>query len=339
MMPTAAPAPQAPVRKRPLPVEMTATTTVAICTPTFRRPEHLTALLQSIRRMDRDGIHLHVFVVDNDADGSAKAVVHEALRGSGIPVTVDCVPERNLPVVRNRLMTLAGSIHPDWVWMLDDDQFVEHDALRRMLETANATDADCVVGRVPHTFEGSTEQWAQWSGIFDEVHRPTGETTKRFGTNGPLVRYAALKQVPGPFDPALKFAGGHHGGEDSDFFTRFRSMGFTAIGCDEAVIFDRLHASRNNPDWLTHRALRIGLIKGFLVREVDPSPRKFLFWVGSGAGYAVVNGLATLLTLPFGPSRSFKYRIRTVQGYGVVLGALTGRRFLRGKEPATTHGR
>lgn len=326
-------------RERVLPIDPTATTTVAICTPTFRRPEHLTALLQSIRRLDRRGSRLHLFVVDNDASGSAAAVVREVMDGSGIPVTIDCVPERNLPVVRNRLMDLAGSVDPDWVWMLDDDQFVEPDALGRMLATAHASGADCVVGRVPHTFEGSTAQWAQWSGIFDEVHRPTGQPTKRFGTNGPLVRYPALRQVPGPFDPALKFAGGHHGGEDSDFFTRFRSLGFTAVGCDEAVIFDRLHASRNNPGWLTRRALRIGLIKGFLVREVDPSARTSIAWLARGAGYAAANGALAVATLPLGRGRAFRSWIRAVQGYGVMLGVCTGRRFLRGREATVVHGR
>ena len=170
------------------------------------------------------------------------------------------------------------------------------------------------------------------------MHRPTGQPTKRFGTNGPLLRYASVAQLGRPFDPELKFAGGHHGGEDSQFFARFHAMGFRSIGCDEAVIHDRLHASRNNPRWLRQRSMRIGLVKGFLVREVNPSPLQSARWLAIGAGYGGLNALLTLVNLPLGPSRFFRYWIRAVQGYGVVLGVLFGRRFLHGREVTTIHG-
>lgn len=307
---------------------------IAICTPTYQRPGNLTELLKSLRAMDRAETTLHLIVVDNDETRSAERIVHEVMRGSGIPVTYDSVAERSLPVVRNRLVELAAGTNPDWIWFLDDDQFVEPDALRLMLQTANAYNADCVVGRVPHTFEGSTSPWAKWSGIFDEVHRPTGNPTGSFGSNGPLVRFSSLKEVDGPFDPRL----GLTGGEDSLFFTRFHDRGFRSIGCDEAVIWDRLHASRNNPRWLTQRALRFGRVKGFLVREVSPSPMKTVKWLAIGAGYMALNAVQTVIRIPFGPSRYFRYWVRTARGYGILVGTLFPKRLLRTREYASVHG-
>ena len=311
---------------------------VVVCIPTCQRPQNLASLLASIEALDRTGIELHAVVVDNDAGRSAEPVVRAAMARSAIPLRYDCVAERNLPVVRNRLVELASMLRPDWIWFLDDDQLVEPDALRLMLSTAEASGADCIVARVPHTFEGSTSRWAHWSHLFDEVARPTGKPTRGFGTNGPLLRFGAVAQMGQPFDPRLRFAGGHHGGEDSHFFTRFHARGFRSVGCNEAVIHDRLHATRNTPRWLTQRALRIGLVKGFLVREIEPSLLKTARWLTLGGGYLAVNLLLALATLPWGPSRFFRYWIRAVQGYGVVLGVITGRRFLRGKEQAHVHG-
>ncbi len=307
---------------------------IAICTPTYQRPANLTELLESIKAMDRAGLDIHLFVVDNDAERSAEPVVAAVMRDAGIPVDYDCEPVRSLPVVRNRLVKRAATVDPDWIWFLDDDQFVEPDALQLMVTTAERYNADCVVGRVPHTFEGSTSPWARWSGIFDEVHRPTGEPTGAFGSNGPLVRFSALQHVEGPFDPRL----GLTGGEDSLFFTRFHDLGFRSIGCDEAVIWDRLHASRNTPRWLTQRALRFGLVKGFLVREVSPSPLKTVKWLAIGGGYMTLNGLAAAVMLPFGPRRYFRYWIKAARGYGILVGTLFPGRILGIREYATIHG-
>lgn len=323
-----------PTAKSLQPVPSHSEPRIAICIPTYQRPANLTELLESINVMDRVGLDLHVFVVDNDAERSAEPIVEAVLRGSGIPVDYECEPIRSLPVVRNRLVARAATVDPDWIWFLDDDQFVEPDALRLLVATAEQYHADCVVGRVPHTFEGSTSPWAHWSGIFDEVHRPTGEPTGAFGSNGPLVRFDALQRVEGPFDPRL----GLTGGEDSLFFTQFHDLGFRSIGCDEAVMWDRLHASRNTPGWLTQRALRFGLVKGFLVREVHPSPVKTVKWLAIGAGYMTLNGLAAAVMLPFGPRKYFRYWIKAARGYGIMVGTLFPGRILAIREYATVHG-
>lgn len=308
--------------------------TVAICIPTCQRPKNLAELLTSVLELDTTGVALHVIVVDNDAARSALPVVQAVMQGSDVPVTYDCIEKRGLPLVRNRLIELATELHVDWVWLLDDDQIVEPNALRLMLATATTYNADCVVARVPHTFENSSSPWAHWSGIFKEIERPTGRVTKSYGSNGPLLRFASVAKVSEPFDTRLRLTGG----EDSLFFARFSGMGFRSVGCNEAVIYDRIHASRNNPRWLTQRALRIGLVKGIIVREVRSSPVKSMKWLVLGAGYAVLNLLVTVVLLPFGPARYFRYWIRAMMGYGTVVGLVIGRKSLRGQEYSVIHG-
>lgn len=308
--------------------------TVAICTPTCKRPRNLTDLLLSVQELDQQGLKLHIIIVDNDANQSARGVVREVMKDSSIPVTYDCVEQRSLPLVRNRLVELAIGLKADWIWFLDDDQFVEPDSLQLMLRTATDQDADCVIARVPHTFENSESQWARWSGIFDEVQRPTGKVVRSFGTNGALLRCEAVAQIPEPFDPRLRLTGG----SDGLFFARFRAHGFTSVGCNEAVLYDRVHVARNNPRWLTQRALRIGLVKGFIVREVEPSLLRSAKWVFLGGSYALSNLLLTMLTFPLGPARYFRYWIKAVRGYGIAKGTMFPKHFLDVREYATIHG-
>jgi hypothetical protein len=278
--------------------------------------------------MDATGVDLHVVVVDNDAAQSARRIVADAMSDTAIPVTYDCVVERGLPLVRNRLVELAIRSGADWMLWVDDDSLIESDALQLMLKTAVEYDADCVAPRVPHTFENSESRWAQWSSLFDALDRPTGRPARNFGSNGDLLRSDAVAQIRKPFDVRL-VGTGHPPGEDGLFFARFHAQGFKTVGCNEAVIWDRLEPSRNNPQWLIQRALRIGMIKGFIEREVQPSPRKSGKWFVLGVGYAATNLLAAVALYPFGPSRYFRHWVRAVSGYGIMLGVMFPARVLR----------
>lgn len=298
---------------------------VAICVPTFKRSEQLEQLLQSVRALDRDSIDVHLIVVDNDVERSANSVVADVMRDSEIPVTYDCVKVPSRPRARNRLVELAGFVGADWIWFLDDDQVVMPDALRHLLSTANTYDADGVVGRVPQIFEATHRPWAQWSGLFNEVHRPMGMPTRNFGCGGILLRRTAIDRVPHPFDDRLlpEFP------EDSVFLARFREKGSRIVGCDEAVILDHVSASRNNPHWILMRALRLGQANGFSVREFSPSMWNSVKWLVLGGGYGIENLLLALVTMALGPSKSFRFWVRTVRGLGIMIGVLSPSRILQ----------
>jgi succinoglycan biosynthesis protein ExoM len=307
---------------------------VAICIPTCKRPENLLELLKTIRALDTSGADIHLIVVDNDAEESARGVIERAIRDSGIPLTYDCVPERSIPLVRNRLVKLANDIRADWIWFIDDDSLVQPDALQLMLCTAVEYDADCVAPHVPHIFEESERLWAQWSGLFEDRERPTGQPTSGFGTNGKLIRLSAVNSIPGPFDLRLR----QTGGEDSLFFAHFRARGLRVVGCNEALLHDRVHPSRNNILWLTRRAMRIGLVKGFIIREVQPTPTRTSKWFLIGIGYTLTNLLMMVALTPLGPSRYFRYWIRASRGYGIAVGILFPNRILKGQEYSMVHG-
>jgi hypothetical protein len=99
-----------------------------------------------------------------------------------------------------------------------------------------------------------------------------------------------------------------------------------------------LHASRNNPGWLIRRALRIGLVKGFIVHEMSPSQAKSMKWVLLGSGYATGNLLLALITLPLGPSISFRFWVRATRGCGIAVGTLFPNRILGTREYSVVHG-
>ena len=77
-----------------------ATQRIAVCIATFRRPELLARLLQSIRELELPAdIEIEVRVVDNDASGSAESTVGQF---SDLTPRYAIEPERNIALARNR---------------------------------------------------------------------------------------------------------------------------------------------------------------------------------------------------------------------------------------------
>ena len=81
--------------------------TVSICIATFRRQEKLRALLNDIAAQ-KSAPH-EIVVVDNDAAGSARAVVEERRKlGLPCPLRYEIQPRQNISLARNRTVELAS---------------------------------------------------------------------------------------------------------------------------------------------------------------------------------------------------------------------------------------
>ena len=82
-------------------------TSVAIAVITFRRPALLRGLLTSLQAQELPAdldYAIRIVVVDNDADGSAAAVLEEFGEGTPYPIESVVEPEPGIPFARASLL-------------------------------------------------------------------------------------------------------------------------------------------------------------------------------------------------------------------------------------------
>lgn len=246
------PPPGAWAEDAPLPDNTLASDTVSVCIATFRRPEKLAQLLDDLTKQRR--LPEEVVVVDNDPAERARAVV-EARQGAGTPydLVYALQAKQNISLTRNRTVELARGT---WLAFVDDDERAPPEWLDGLLQCAKRHGANGVLGPVLPRLPTSAPNWVRRGRFHDWARMPTGKLipANRLRFGNVLLQRACLRQLPGPFDPAL----GLTGGEDGDLLNRLRLNGARLVWCDEASVEEPVDASRLRFRWLWLRALRGG---------------------------------------------------------------------------------
>jgi succinoglycan biosynthesis protein ExoM len=225
---------------------------ISLCIATYRRPERLGALLDDLVKQQQ--LPNEVVVVDNDAAGSARAVV-ERRRELGAPFAVhyDIQPVKNISLTRNRTVELASG---DWIAFIDDDERAPAAWLKQLAETIIRCNADGVLGPVEPIVPADAPAWIRHGSFYDWARMKSGAVIPlnklRFGNV--LLRGALLRDTPTPFDPNY----GLTGGEDGDMLGRLVQQGARIVWCDEAIVHEPVEAARLSLRWLLLRALRGG---------------------------------------------------------------------------------
>jgi len=227
-----------------------------IAIPTFRRPEQLRHLIAAIAQLDRlEGAML--LVADNDAGGEGAAVAAAMAEDYPIAVEVIRVPEPGLCHVRNAIVAHALAIPTmQQLAMLDDDEWPEPQWLAALLTVQQRTGAAVVGGPVLPVFPEGAPDWAQETLVFRPEQRPEGLADMLYASNNLLVTRGALEALGVPwFDPAFN----RSGGEDLDFLTRLKAIGFAFAWAPGARVSEWVGAERARKAWVLRRMWRIGV--------------------------------------------------------------------------------
>jgi succinoglycan biosynthesis protein ExoM len=221
---------------------------VDVCVATFQRPELLAQLLASLAQQRLQHDTLRIIVIDNDADGSARATVEAfAPTAPVVEVVYDIEPVQSIALARNRaLLHLRG----EWFAFVDDDQTVASDWLERLLACMRRFDCDAVFGPVASALPANAPGWA--APCFMRPQRPTGTPVRHGGAGNVLVRRTGIGAAR--FDPAF----GLSGGEDTNLFFRMYQRGCSMVWCAEALAVESVPAARLSLAWIRRRGFRDG---------------------------------------------------------------------------------
>lgn len=254
---------------------------IAVLVCTYRRPEMLTALLDSLAAQ-RSSREFDVVVVDNDPAGSGQAAAEEA----PIPVRYVVEPEPGIAAARNRSLDEAGDV--DTVVFVDDDETVEPDWLDALVATCERFDADVVTGPVFSVFPPHTPRWILRGGFMQRKNLPEGTVLAAAKSGNTLVRTSILAGPPPQrFDAAFS----RSGGSDTDLFWRLGERGARIVWSHGAVASEPVPDSRLSARWIARREFRGGAATGRMM--LRSSPRAVVF--AKGALRTVVGAVRTVV--------------------------------------------
>lgn len=229
---------------------------VCLCVPTFRRPAGLRKLLAQVAQLNYPG-NLSVIVVDNDAQTRAGAAVAEEMAPTfRFPLRSYVEPRRGHTYAYDQAFVLAcrSTPAPDYVAVLDDDEYPDPNWLAEMIRVALEYDVEIVGGPVFPVFD-KPDHWLAKSGLYAPHRYATGRVPLIYGAGSMLIRRVTLEQyLDEPFLHDFAFTGGG----DEEFFHRCRRDGRTFAWADEAHVFETTPPSRTTVGYLLRRMFRKG---------------------------------------------------------------------------------
>jgi hypothetical protein len=236
---------------------------VAVCVPTYRRPDQLDVLLQALAGLDTTGLELTVVVVDDDPDRSAEPVLERHRRSGRLRLIHGHERTPGYVEVRNHLMRLVPAA-AEWVAMIDDDSMpASPHWLRDLLSVALAGEADMACGPVlpspPDDEVASSPGLSQAAVSFDKG--PSG-TPMRYGWAGNLLTRRSIIGVE-PFDERFALTGA----EDTEFTLRRTTAGHRLVWAPDAVVLTSVPREGLDPQRMikVRRSGSAGLARAYQV--------------------------------------------------------------------------
>ena len=233
---------------------------ISICIATYKRPEILRKLLNSIVELE-GGFNLEIVVTDNDVQKSAEWIVEEF---SGLNLNYYIQEVRGIAAARNRCLENANG---DFVAFLDDDEYLTKEWLKRLMQELNEQKADCAFGPSQPRFLGSVPKWKKEFYKRKKLKAGTVLKNVRFvSTANCIMTKECARQR---FDNTY----GLTGGSDLHFFRALLDKGYKLIWCDEAVVYEQISKNRLTLKYLSNHMLKKGFVKARFILRYNKKPK------------------------------------------------------------------
>ena len=291
---------------------MTETSVVIL---TYRRPDDLPRAIASVVAQQDVPSSYEILVVDNDPDGSAKAVVTAMAARNAVPIRYVHEPRPGISHARNTGVEHAAG---RYLAFFDDDQEADPGWLSHLLDALQRFRADAVVGPVLPLFPADFgEIDAYRRGVYTRDARvPTGTPLRLWSIGNSIFDKARCFIEAEPFLPSL----GRTGGEDTVFLRQLTRRGGKMVWCGEAVAREKVPPNRLEPEYLLRRAFRGAQTATFVCTAVKPRELgRALRLMATGCVQVALYGPPALALKALKHERWLPVTAKAVAGLGKVL--------------------
>ena len=198
---------------------------------------------------------LEIIVADDDPCCSAREELRRIAEFAPVPVRYVESGAQNISACRNACLNAAKA---DWIIFVDDDQVLEPNWLQQMVITSKRYRADAVKCYVRGLYPPDTPDWVKAGGPYTYDYGPTGTEVHSGATCGILFR----RNLPGSRELLFDVALGKTGGEDAEFFMRYKAIGGKIVSCRDAVAHEVVTSKRVTKTYLLRKCRRHGHIHG-----------------------------------------------------------------------------
>jgi len=311
---------------------------ITVSVITYRRPDHLLALLESFRHLrDVDRYELCFLVVDNDEQPSAEQVV-KAVQDKDISdaITANRVwryvwePRKGIPVARNRGLDEALTMSSDLLCFVDDDEVVDRDWLSRLLAVLRSKPVHMVGGPVlVGPIVGKATRWQTFvhGSLAARSKRKADQTAKAathgdkftIVTNNWLADLAWLRKTAVRFDEQ-RFR--YSGGSDTAFYRAFKTAGGKGAWSASAVVYETVMLDRLSLRYQLKRG-RAQSSNHFRMKYMLTASKLSVGRAVSSGALAILRGFSGL-ALFFVPVFGLASPVMAVRSVGWALGRFDG---------------
>ena len=316
-----------PTKSTPSSAQSEVQTNIAVCIPTYKRPEGLRRLLAALATQEPlQGCQITIVVVDNETSPQSKAICDEFASKLKYPLRYCCEPRRGLSHVRNKCVEMASEF-ADALVFIDDDEVPSPEWLKHLAACQKVYGADAVSGPVIPRFMKEAPQWISAGGFFERPRYATGTVLPLARTGNVLIRMEVFHRI-GLFDDRFDLTGG----EDWDFFKRLYESGGRIVWADEAIVDEWVPASRTTLKYVLQRAYRTGTIIAFRAAR-SQSPVQTLISVARGVLGAMKRTCLLLASL----TRGTPEVVKALQNVCCCAGLVAGASPMRYEQYRTVH--
>lgn len=298
---------------------------ISICAATYKRPNILQDLLESLNNLTFTRIPtpvIEVIIVDNDATGSAEMTVKEIEPSFQWPLKYFVETNQGVTYARNRCVSEACK-DSDFIAMLDDDETATSKWLEELLINQKKFDAEIVAGPVIPVYkkEQQVPDWIKAGNFHGYERHETGERMHTAFTGNVMFSTKILKALKKD-EPLFDHRFAQNGAEDAYLFSCLNKQGYKIIWADEAVLYEPVADKRLALDWILKRGLWSWSVHSLIESELYPSLKTQTIRAIKGLGLVVMGVISIGPSLLLGKAKAARALLRIYRGVGTLSGLM-----------------